>query len=225
MRNELTTSFFDPANAIHELTSSDSPIRQLLEELITGKSAVAQTFQEAGRSYVVLAPADTGGRRPLTARELAATRLMAAGLTDKEIGAQLGIAVSSVATHRGRAQRKLGISSRGMLAQLIHLLEAHAEPQEAARTLAPSSNAVTLRMPDWSERMPMRLTRAERDVARLLLEGLSNAEISARRGTSERTVANQVAYIGRKTGVSGRRALAAALIQECLVGHRHAENN
>ena len=54
-----------------------------------------------------------------------------------------------------------------------------------------------------------RLTDAEVDVARLAIDGLSNAEIAARRGTSLRTVANQMASILRKLGVQSRRELAA----------------
>ncbi len=52
------------------------------------------------------------------------------------------------------------------------------------------------------------LSRSEADVARLAAEGLSNADIAARRGTSVRTVANQIASIFRKLGVSSRRELA-----------------
>jgi DNA-binding NarL/FixJ family response regulator len=52
-----------------------------------------------------------------------------------------------------------------------------------------------------------RLTPSERAVTSLLLGGLSNAEIAAKRGTSERTVANQIAAIFRKLGVSSRTEL------------------
>lgn len=51
------------------------------------------------------------------------------------------------------------------------------------------------------------LTASERDVAVLASSGLSNHEIAARRGTSTRTVANQLASILQKTGASSRRAL------------------
>jgi DNA-binding CsgD family transcriptional regulator len=58
------------------------------------------------------------------------------------------------------------------------------------------------------------LTRAEIDVLRLLLEGKSSAEIAEARGTSERTVANQLAGIYRKFGVQGRTELIAQVIGE-----------
>lgn len=51
------------------------------------------------------------------------------------------------------------------------------------------------------------LSSAEREVLGLLREGLSNRDIADRRGRSERTVANQVASLLRKTGAPSRRAL------------------
>ena len=52
------------------------------------------------------------------------------------------------------------------------------------------------------------LTPAEKDVVRHLIEGRSNAEIARTRGRSASTVANQVASIFRKLGVSSRLELA-----------------
>lgn len=53
------------------------------------------------------------------------------------------------------------------------------------------------------------LTPAEAEVAGLACAGLTNAEIAARRGSSVRTVANQIAAVLRKTGAVSRRELAA----------------
>jgi DNA-binding NarL/FixJ family response regulator len=60
------------------------------------------------------------------------------------------------------------------------------------------------------------LTAAEREVTGLMLRGLSNREIAARRGRSVRTVANQVARILEKMGVPNRRALVARLMRAGL---------
>jgi DNA-binding CsgD family transcriptional regulator len=56
---------------------------------------------------------------------------------------------------------------------------------------------------------PDPLAPAEAEVARLAAEGHSNAQIARARGTSVRTVANQMAKILEKLGLSSRRALAA----------------
>lgn len=55
------------------------------------------------------------------------------------------------------------------------------------------------------------LTPAERAVAARLLNGHDNARVARERGTSVRTIANQVASIFRKLGVSSRGELAARL--------------
>ena len=53
------------------------------------------------------------------------------------------------------------------------------------------------------------LTPAERDVLALVRAGFSNAEIAARRRSSESTVANQVSSLLKKARVPTRRVLAS----------------
>lgn len=53
------------------------------------------------------------------------------------------------------------------------------------------------------------LTAAEREVRDALVRGETNNQIAAARGTSVRTVANQVASLMRKLGVGSRAELAA----------------
>jgi DNA-binding CsgD family transcriptional regulator len=59
-----------------------------------------------------------------------------------------------------------------------------------------------------------RLSPAERAVSRQVLAGLSNAAIARRRGCSPRTIANQLAAVYRKLGVSSRAELAAKLSRD-----------
>jgi DNA-binding CsgD family transcriptional regulator len=56
---------------------------------------------------------------------------------------------------------------------------------------------------------PAGLSQAEAAVLQLVREGLSNAEIAARRGRSPRTIANQVARIFRRLGVGSRAEIFA----------------
>lgn len=53
------------------------------------------------------------------------------------------------------------------------------------------------------------LTAAEREVAMLLLKGLSLKDIATARGTSERTVRQQATVVYAKAGVAGRNELAS----------------
>ncbi len=62
---------------------------------------------------------------------------------------------------------------------------------------------------DVGEAIPaLHLTAAERHVLAAVIAGKSNAEIAAERRTAVRTVANQIARIFRKTGVTSRAQLA-----------------
>lgn len=63
-----------------------------------------------------------------------------------------------------------------------------------------------------SETLPS-LSPAELEVAHEVARGASNAAIALERGTSVRTVANQVASVLRKLGASTRVEIAARLSQ------------
>ena len=60
---------------------------------------------------------------------------------------------------------------------------------------------------------PPELTRAEREVTALVLEGRSNEQIARARGTSVSTVANQLQAIFEKLNVSGRLELVAHCVE------------
>jgi DNA-binding CsgD family transcriptional regulator len=62
-----------------------------------------------------------------------------------------------------------------------------------------------------------KLTSAEKEVAFLLLKGLSVREISEMRETSEKTVGQQCQQIYKKSGISGRIELLAYFLEDYLV--------
>jgi DNA-binding NarL/FixJ family response regulator len=66
-------------------------------------------------------------------------------------------------------------------------------------------------VPNDDEQLLAALSTAEGDVAMLAAEGITNAAIAQRRGTSRRTVANQMASIFRKLGIGSRLELAARI--------------
>jgi DNA-binding CsgD family transcriptional regulator len=63
---------------------------------------------------------------------------------------------------------------------------------------------------DWQ------LTQTEREVAMLLLKGLSFKEIASVRDTMEKTVRQQASTIYKKANVSGRHAFSAWFIEDLL---------
>jgi DNA-binding NarL/FixJ family response regulator len=69
---------------------------------------------------------------------------------------------------------------------------------------------------DWMSK----LTQSELAVARLAVTGLSNRAMAQLRGASESTVANQLASVYTKLGISGRRELRARVSKETDVHER-----
>jgi len=61
------------------------------------------------------------------------------------------------------------------------------------------------------------LTRAERDVALLVLTGKSHDDIAKIRGRATRTIANQVASVFRKLGVASRTELLVKFGDQILI--------
>jgi DNA-binding CsgD family transcriptional regulator len=70
---------------------------------------------------------------------------------------------------------------------------------------------VLLSVPLRTERGVEPLTPAEREIAAMVVEGMSNAEIARARGKSVRTIANQVASAFRKLRVGSRVELSSVL--------------
>ena len=62
------------------------------------------------------------------------------------------------------------------------------------------------------------LTSAEKEIALLVLRGLSYKEVAGVRGTAERTVRHQALAIYRKAGVAGRAEMAAVFLSDVLAG-------
>lgn len=88
--------------------------------------------------------------------------------------------------------------------------EAAAWRAQAEELLAGVGNTVDAQFTAWE------LTSAEREVAMLLLKGLSFKEIAAVRETSERTSREQARGVYKKAGVAGRAELSAWFIEDLL---------
>jgi DNA-binding CsgD family transcriptional regulator len=76
--------------------------------------------------------------------------------------------------------------------------------------------AIDRQLERWS------LSPAEREVALLLLKGLSHKEIAGVRATSERTVRQQALVVYRKAGLGGRAELSAFFLEDLLLPARAA---
>ncbi len=82
--------------------------------------------------------------------------------------------------------------------------------RETAQLLEGLSSAITKQLDGW------KLTEAEKDIALLLLKGLSHKEIAVMRDTTEQTVRQQATSLYQKSGLSGRTELSAFFLEDLL---------
>ncbi len=100
--------------------------------------------------------------------------------------------------------------------ELHHHLEGTRRDLHAARTEADALRAgLGTALDDQFERWG--LTIAQREVALLVLKGLSYKEVAELRSTAEHTVRNQALAIFRKAGLAGRAEMAAFFIEDLLM--------
>jgi len=89
-------------------------------------------------------------------------------------------------------------------------MEAEAWKSETKKYIEGLSQSIDLQLTKW------RLSQAEKEVALLLLKGLSLKEISEIRQTSEKTARVQSLAIYAKSGLAGRSELAAFFLEDLL---------
>lgn len=155
--------------------------------LIDGHASLVEQSERGRRRYLVVEnPPLRRPMRCLSSAERDVVSAGARGLPAKLIAYALGISNPTVSSRLESAAMKLGLSSRTELVCL------------AARLSFPGHVAAPL---DG-------LTRVQREVLDLIADGMTNAEIAARRKRSVHTIANQVSGLLAKTGAPTRRALA-----------------
>ncbi len=112
-----------------------------------------------------------------------------------EIGAALGLIIGAVLG--GFAMRRA-------------VLDRNKAQERLRRASGAFLDLLEERFTEWG------LTPAERDVALFAIKGMSTAEISVLRSTSEGTVKAQTNAIYRKAGVSGRSQLLSLFIDDLM---------
>lgn len=199
----------------------DDPERALglWSGLLAGRYSAVDRFESDGRRFVVVYRNEPRSRAPhvpessaedpraLRAGERRVVELVALGASVKEAAYALGISSDAARQALELALRKLGLGGRSELAAwfagartAVSLRVGRADLE----VLVTGSHA-TLVLPDV-------LTQAEREVAESVVRGHTNAEIARARGTSVRTVANQMRTLFEKLGVGSRGELRARLV-------------
>jgi DNA-binding NarL/FixJ family response regulator len=203
------------------------------QAVIAGEwSLVAHFDDDAQRCFLARRndPGALSGSR-LSERERQIVAYASLGHSNKLIAYELGLCSSTVAAQLTSAARKLGVSSRKTLLHVAAVLGSSAlTPGRLDRLAGECESPAEGRAEEpavlmtWVQhdgqdfaviqlalapKLPPSLSAAERDVAKLAIEGLSNAAIAARRSTSVRTVANQLRSIYTKLAVGSRRQLCS----------------
>jgi DNA-binding CsgD family transcriptional regulator len=197
------------------------PLTELWEQLCARRARCVATFFTERDCCIVLelaAPAQPFGR-PIGPRELRILERALFGHHQKAIAIELDRASSTISEALRKILSGFGFDCGGAKLPLMVLLAAHAarvgSPQRARVKLVEldgrSRQVVFVSRPDRD--LDAGLSGAEMQVARLLVEGFSYAEIAERRGTSSRTVANQLAALFRKLDVSGRTQFLRRLVE------------
>jgi DNA-binding CsgD family transcriptional regulator len=124
-----------------------------------------------------------------------------------ELAAFVVIGAVTVAMLR-RRERRIGRLSRDLVRSRG---EAERWRREAQQVLRGLGAAIDEQFERWG------LTPAEREVALLLLKGLSLREVAEVRGTSERTAREQARAVYRKGELSGRSELSAFFLEDLLL--------
>ncbi len=83
--------------------------------------------------------------------------------------------------------------------------------RQSQRLLEGLGAAISLQFHDWH------LTEAERDVAGLILKGMSLKEIARARATSATTIRQQARSVYRKSGLANRAELAAYFLDDLVI--------
>jgi DNA-binding CsgD family transcriptional regulator len=123
-------------------------------------------------------------------------------------GGAVALWLRSVAARR--AARQMG---RDLAAAQADAARWRVEAEDALRGLGA---AIDRQFEHW------KLSVAEREIALLLLKGLSLKEIAEVRQTSDRTVRQQSLAIYRKSGLAGRAELSAFFLEDLLLPEKSA---
>lgn len=165
--------------------------------LISGQGGVGRRLM-----FACANPPGMRDPRALSERERAVAERAAFGCANKVIAYELGIDETTVGALLTRVRRRLRVKSRAELVRSVRaLIETPCELRDVGGQLVAFCEAPS------GARELQGVTASERKVAELAASGCSNREIAARRGTSARTVANQLASIYAKLGVQSRAQL------------------
>lgn len=208
------------AAAVRRLAESCEPIDSVAtwRDLTEGNAYIVDEFTTTEGAFLILQNR-IGSARALSRRDLEILERVLLGVDQKVVGIERSLAPSTVAACLRQAYGKIGLTCKPSRVSLFMVTLVHAakgrgriESGRACKFEYEGTTFRALRM-TMPERVFARvLSPAEEAVVRMRVQGRSHAEIAARRKTSLRTVANQVAAAFQRLGISSRSDLMELLI-------------
>lgn len=189
--------------------------------IVAGEWILVDRFEASGRRHVVAYRCDALARpcQLLTRAESLALRRAIDGTASKVIASEMRVSDATVSRLIQRALSALGLRD---LADALRLRAmAHSTMRIGSVPVCVHVGVLVDERPEAAHAVPdhiVGLTRAEREVLAAIVRGCSHRQVAALRGTTQRTVANQVASIFGKIGVGSRRELVARLLGGTLQG-------
>ena len=148
-----------------------------------------------------------------SARAMAVLERVLGGEAQKVVAYELGRAVATIASYCSQALKAIAYEHNSARAPILLVIAATAARgacvPKAKRERVLDDGSWLIRVAVPGRNLAQRLSPGEWDVARAAIEGKSHAEIARARGTSPRTIANQLASVFGKTGIYGCAALRA----------------
>jgi DNA-binding NarL/FixJ family response regulator len=190
------------------------------EGLVGGRLRICAQRSEGAHAMMIarLPDATEATFSPVPERESGPLVRVLRGEQQKLIASDLGLSCSTVSAQCARGLARLGVTS-GSSVPLLVVLAAQSGTDTAARCGWSVSfehqgrRCLLLGNPRRVSGLLPSLTRAEEEVAQLLVDGLSRREVALRRATSRHTIAGQTHSIFTKLRVSGRYALVRRVAQ------------
>lgn len=193
-------------------------LADLWRGLVSGHFFLSSSYYRAGRCYTILRKSERTSRRPSPTAVRVLERVLA-GESQKLLACELGLTSPTIASYCSGALRGVAyerLSSRAPIVVVMAALAARGVALPEARleeTLEDGSWVISVETPGRS--YATKLSPGEWEVARATIEGKTHAEIARARGTSRRTIANQLASVFSKLRAFGRSELRAKAVVDC----------
>jgi DNA-binding NarL/FixJ family response regulator len=196
-------------------------ISQLWPDLVGGKKVILQCSSMEFPGLLTLTDVAPEARTgTVSGRTLEIVERVLLGDAHKVIASDHDLSCSTITATATAVLQRVGLSRVGSRAPLILCSLVFAHQNGGVQGLSRAVRAVrvanlTFVMLERPDRLLTdKVSPAEVDILQMRAEGMTHAQIAARRKTSKRTIANQLASAWRKLGISGRNELIRYLLRQ-----------